>query len=147
MTVTLRRPLDWKLAGACATHPDPDLWFDDDRAPAAKVVCGGCPVRATCLADALARGEQFGVLGGLTGPERRRAGMGPVHGKRGTYNGGCRCAPCEQANTRYVAEWRQRRAWHVTGRLTVVVHTLTVPTGHGRRRAWPGQLYIGGIAA
>jgi hypothetical protein len=135
----------WRLSGSCASHPLPDLWFDDDPAGVAhaKQVCGGCPVRATCLADALARGEEFGVLGGLTGAERRRVGMGPVHGKRGTYTAGCRCPDCEHANTRYVAEWRRRRSWHVTaGGVLAVVHVLESPAGAGRRRAFPGQLYL-----
>ena len=45
---------------------DPDLWFADDPADLerAKVLCGGCPIRVTCLADALDRGEPWGVWGG-----------------------------------------------------------------------------------
>lgn len=50
----------------CRTHDDPDLWFAE--APAeleqAKQLCGGCPVRAQCLAGALARREPWGVWGG-----------------------------------------------------------------------------------
>lgn len=49
----------------CRTH-DPDLWFAE--APAelerAKQLCGGCPVRARCLAGAVARREPWGVWGG-----------------------------------------------------------------------------------
>jgi WhiB family transcriptional regulator, redox-sensing transcriptional regulator len=45
---------------------NPDLWFAD--APAdlerAKVLCTDCPVRAQCLAGALARREPWGVWGG-----------------------------------------------------------------------------------
>ena len=45
---------------------DPDLWFAE--APAdlelAKSLCAGCPVRARCLASALAREEPWGVWGG-----------------------------------------------------------------------------------
>jgi len=45
---------------------DPDLWFAE--APAdlerAKVLCTDCPVRAQCLAGALARHEPWGVWGG-----------------------------------------------------------------------------------
>jgi WhiB family redox-sensing transcriptional regulator len=37
---------------------------------AAKAICDGCPVRAECLAEALARAEKHGVLGGLD-PEQR----------------------------------------------------------------------------
>ncbi|WP_019819052.1 WhiB family transcriptional regulator [Saccharomonospora saliphila] len=45
---------------------DADLWFAE--APAelerAKHLCGSCPVRASCLAGALARREPWGVWGG-----------------------------------------------------------------------------------
>ena len=45
---------------------DPDLWFAE--APAdlerAKGMCADCPVRAQCLAGALARREPWGVWGG-----------------------------------------------------------------------------------
>lgn len=45
---------------------DADLWFAD--APAelerAKRFCSDCPVRAQCLAGAVARGERWGVWGG-----------------------------------------------------------------------------------
>lgn len=45
---------------------DADLWFAE--APAelerAKALCGGCPIRAECLAGALRREEPWGVWGG-----------------------------------------------------------------------------------
>lgn len=45
---------------------DPDLWFAE--APSdleyAKQLCADCPVRAECLAGALARREPWGVWGG-----------------------------------------------------------------------------------
>ena len=45
---------------------DADLWFAE--APAelekAKAQCGHCPIRAECLAGALAREEPWGVWGG-----------------------------------------------------------------------------------
>jgi len=39
----------------------------------AKAVCSGCPVRGNCLGEALAAGEDWGVWGGYTRPERARA--------------------------------------------------------------------------
>lgn len=58
---TSRRP---KSALPCRTF-DPDLWFSD--APAelevAKSLCVDCPVRAECLAGAVARNEPWGVWG------------------------------------------------------------------------------------
>ena len=49
----------------CRRHPA-DLWFaelphDVERA---KALCGGCPVQAACLAEALRRAEPWGVWGG-----------------------------------------------------------------------------------
>ena len=45
---------------------DPDLWFAEDPAELAqaKALCGGCPIRRACLADALQRAEPWGVWGG-----------------------------------------------------------------------------------
>jgi hypothetical protein len=154
---SLRHLEGWKLASACSRHGEPELWFSEDPAgiAAAKAVCGGCPVRAVCLADALARGEGWGVLGGLTPPERRAlAAAGGLrrpsvhgaaqHGTRGSYNAGCRCPACTRANTAYVHGWRAERATcRVTpGGIVAVVHVLAQPTGHGRHRAWPGQLFL-----
>lgn len=139
----------WRLAGACAGHPDPSLWFADDPAgiTVAKAVCGRCQVRDVCLADALARGEEWGVLGGLDPAERRALGVPRpvVHGSRGRYAEGCRCDLCRRANAAYMAGWRTRRA-PVTARPTLVVAVLERTTGRGRHRAFPGQLYLIGAA-
>lgn len=45
---------------------DADLWFAEDPADLerAKTLCGGCPIRARCLAGALEREEPWGVWGG-----------------------------------------------------------------------------------
>jgi WhiB family redox-sensing transcriptional regulator len=58
-----RNPPEPKLA--CQRH-DPDLWFAESPADTARAqaLCAGCPVRAECLAGALARGEPYGVWGG-----------------------------------------------------------------------------------
>ncbi|MFN2496601.1 MAG: WhiB family transcriptional regulator [Pseudonocardiaceae bacterium] len=61
----LNSALPEQAALPCRSH-DPDLWFAD--APAelerAKQLCGGCTVKAECLASALARQEPWGVWGG-----------------------------------------------------------------------------------
>lgn len=146
------RAWGWQLSGACVGG-DPELWFAEEAA-AAKAVCAGCSVRATCLADALSRGEAWGVLGGLD-PDERRAlaaargfprpsvrGVLPAHGRRAAYVAGCRCGACRRANSVYVASWRRDRPVPVTGGVTVVVRELVVPAGRGRCRAWPGQLQL-----
>jgi WhiB family transcriptional regulator, redox-sensing transcriptional regulator len=45
---------------------DPDLWFAESPTDLerAKALCADCPVRAQCLAGALARHEPWGVWGG-----------------------------------------------------------------------------------
>ena len=45
---------------------DPELFFNEDSAAItqAKALCGGCPVKAKCLAGALSRAEPCGVWGG-----------------------------------------------------------------------------------
>lgn len=62
---------DWTLA-ACRDHPE--RMFPDSPAQtvAAKRVCAGCPVQATCLRRALEVREPWGVWGGLTVAERER---------------------------------------------------------------------------
>ncbi|MGL4177518.1 MAG: WhiB family transcriptional regulator [Dermatophilaceae bacterium] len=58
---------DWQVAALCA-QVDPELFFPEDGGSAreALAVCLRCPVRAQCLEAALARGERFGVWGGMT---------------------------------------------------------------------------------
>ncbi|WP_246477637.1 WhiB family transcriptional regulator [Actinokineospora xionganensis] len=50
----------------CRSADNPDLWFGDtpNELERAKLLCGDCPVRAACLASALARHEPWGVWGG-----------------------------------------------------------------------------------
>lgn len=54
---------------------DPELFFpapgQRGKAARAKRVCARCPVRAACLADALATHDEYGIRGGLTPNERR----------------------------------------------------------------------------
>jgi WhiB family redox-sensing transcriptional regulator len=71
------RPIpEWRRLAACRTH-DPDLFFPSSPlgVAAAKQVCAECPVRASCLTDALAwetDRSRHGIAGGLTPTERRR---------------------------------------------------------------------------
>lgn len=67
----------WPERAACnqpGVNPD---WFFPEKGRHGKralLVCGGCPVRDECLADALARSERddWGIRGGLTERERQR---------------------------------------------------------------------------
>lgn len=69
----------WREQAECATA-DSGLFFGQQgegqrerrrREAAAKAICGRCPVRGPCVAEALGRQESCGVWGGLTARERR----------------------------------------------------------------------------
>ena len=62
--------------GPACWGADPDLFFPlpNESADPAKAICAACAVRAECLALAQARGEQFGIWGGVDlGAEVRTA--------------------------------------------------------------------------
>ncbi|UKD50849.1 WhiB family transcriptional regulator (plasmid) [Amycolatopsis sp. FU40] len=68
---------DWRHAAACRDE-NPELFFPVgtagpalQQAARAKAVCRRCPVRANCLAEALATGQGFGVWGEMSEDERR----------------------------------------------------------------------------
>lgn len=77
------RDTDWRSDAACARPGvDPEWFFNEGRGnqpsvdvAVAKAVCAGCNVTAECLAESLARGDQFGIFGGLTPVERRERGL------------------------------------------------------------------------
>jgi WhiB family redox-sensing transcriptional regulator len=65
--MTLTAVVDLEDEQALPCHlVDPDLFFAESPADVerAKALCAECPLRATCLADALARREPWGVWGG-----------------------------------------------------------------------------------
>lgn len=68
---------DWRQLGACASHPNPDLWFPEDtrsaKATAARIICSTCPlgVRTRCLDWAIANRE-VGIWAGTDHEERAR---------------------------------------------------------------------------
>ena len=70
---------NWQVRAACR-GVDPELFFPEPsdeplvrtQVAAAKAVCRRCPVRQRCLAEALER-IPYGIAGGLTAGERRRA--------------------------------------------------------------------------
>jgi len=69
-----RRSADeaWRTRGACRSV-DPETFFPAPNEPSdgAIALCGGCEVRAQCLAWALQVGDCHGVWGGTTPRERR----------------------------------------------------------------------------
>ena len=68
----LERP-EWWARAACVGM-NPSLFFPergDCVPPVVREVCGGCPAKVECLEAALARGEKYGIFGGLTERQRR----------------------------------------------------------------------------
>ena len=55
------------LEGACAGSGESHLFFSERPAElaAAQAICGACPVQLEGLAQALERGEEWGVWGGV----------------------------------------------------------------------------------
>ena len=82
----------WSKWAECAKPGAPGMFPNDSDSSgveAAKATCANCPVRSECLAEALGRGEQWGVWGGHTADERtyrrsrnqrvsRRTGVAPL---------------------------------------------------------------------
>lgn len=79
---------DWQMAAACAGDMG-SVFYPPLRSERkalrvvhekrAKAVCATCPVRAECLAHAIAHDERYGIWGGTTGRERR-LGDAPITG-------------------------------------------------------------------
>lgn len=61
----------WANVALCKTSKPDELFVRGAEQHKAKVVCGACPVRAECLAEALDNEIEWGVWGGLTERERR----------------------------------------------------------------------------
>ncbi|MEL4503620.1 WhiB family transcriptional regulator [Luteococcus sp. H138] len=69
--MTLTEPDDWTLMARCRGMEDA-LFPEGKDQKRARAVCLGCPVRVTCLAEALDNRIEWGVWGGLTERERRQ---------------------------------------------------------------------------
>lgn len=161
----VRQP-EWTREAACAdlVTAGRDPWSPDDESPAterafelhlARRICAGCPVRLECLNDELARlpvSDPWSMRGGLTPKElvgfARSHGMPyrrvAQHGTRSRYVGGCRCDECRNAHRVYEHERRLRAGGprRATADPGVPDAWLTLPIGHGRHRAEPGQLLL-----
>jgi WhiB family redox-sensing transcriptional regulator len=62
---------DWQGMGECRSVADDSCFPDPGQATAAALDrCSFCPVRRSCLASALANGEEYGVWGGTTEVQR-----------------------------------------------------------------------------
>ena len=62
---------DWAAQAACRGQQPDKLFVRGAEQNKAKQVCGACPVRTECLAEALDNNIEWGVWGGMTERERR----------------------------------------------------------------------------
>ncbi|RCW40245.1 transcription factor WhiB [Halopolyspora algeriensis] len=62
---------DWRVRAACRDESPDRLFVRGAEQRKARMVCFGCQVRTECLAEALDKGIEFGVWGGMTERERR----------------------------------------------------------------------------
>lgn len=96
--------MEWRERALCA-QTDPEAFFPEKGGSVreAKKVCRRCPVRAECLADAVAHREQWGIWGGLTIRERRPLYPelpAPVTARRNQGSQGCGTAAGYQRHWR-----------------------------------------------
>lgn len=79
---TLPNALSWAEQAACKGE-DLNRFFSEDKLKIAlaKKICGRCPVRENCLAEALAAedGSRYGISGGLTPAERTELAREQAH--------------------------------------------------------------------
>ncbi|MFV0496062.1 WhiB family transcriptional regulator [Mycobacterium sp.] len=70
---TLQKPITTPPPTPACTHHNPELWFPEigDPTGPAIAICTTCPIRETCLHDAITRNETHGIWGGA-GQSRRR---------------------------------------------------------------------------
>ncbi len=61
----------WANVALCKMSAPDELFVRGAEQHKAKAVCGACPVREECLAEALDNEIEWGVWGGLTERERR----------------------------------------------------------------------------
>ena len=62
---------DWTPKAVCRNAQPDELFVRGAEQNKAKQMCGGCPVRTECLAEALDNQIEWGVWGGMTERERR----------------------------------------------------------------------------
>ncbi len=61
----------WAEAASCKGARPDELFVRGAEQNRAKLMCGHCPVRTECLAEALDNRIEWGVWGGMTERERR----------------------------------------------------------------------------
>jgi hypothetical protein len=107
--------MSWAESAACqgmplsVFFPDPS---DLELTLRAKQVCAGCPVRSACLSYAEDTNQIYGIWGGMSEPDRRRAAGYCRNGHKKsteTTDGDGRCLTCRRASQRRQRERAAKR--------------------------------------
>lgn len=64
----------WRTKAKCANE-DPELFFAEERSDRmrARKICRTCPVAVACVTEAFDKDIEFGIWGGLSPKDRRKA--------------------------------------------------------------------------
>ena len=106
---------DWMNHAACKDAPVEDF-LDIPHPERALTFCARCPVVGSCLEDAVLRGDQDSIRGGMTPAYRRKWAAANGLARHGTTTGytrdGCRCELCREvmAEAKRASEARRKAA-------------------------------------
>ena len=77
----------WFPDAKCKGHKDPNLFFDVEREREAKVFCRtDCAAQEQCLVWSMELGFEYGIFGGMTGPERKSEKRRRLRRATGNYH-------------------------------------------------------------
>ncbi|MFF7795600.1 WhiB family transcriptional regulator [Streptomyces sp. NPDC007991] len=123
---------DWRDYASCR-EVDPELFFPvgngiviAQQTEQAKKVCGGCPVRTSCLEWALDTDQRLGVWGGLSEDERHQLATGKSREYRTSKDG----VPAweviveERLDEYRALEAEGLSAWEIGQRMRTNAHTI-----------------------
>ncbi len=86
---TGRKSPTWHKHAECRNYQNVDWWFSEtpEHIVKATTICGRCPVAQQCANTAIENVETFGIWGGLT-PEQLRKARSASHRAKGHGRGG-----------------------------------------------------------
>lgn len=109
----------WEEHAACSGKPT-QWWFPQKTGFSAEIeralhICRSCPVQLDCARHAQDKPEYWGIWGGLTEEQRRKARRTPpsIHGSHASYlrhiaAGQPACEECKRGHALYMASLRAR---------------------------------------
>ena len=97
---TGRKSPTWHKQAECRNYQSVDWWFSEtpEHIVKATTICGRCPVAQECANTAIENVETFGIWGGLT-PEQLRKARSASHRAKGHGRGGAVLGSKNRAGT------------------------------------------------